>query len=41
MTENKNVIGIEETGEDLDNTYEDNVCKMIITVVSNIDGACK
>jgi parallel beta-helix repeat protein len=38
---NKNAIGIEETGEELDNTYEDNVCKANETVDSNIDGACK
>jgi parallel beta-helix repeat protein len=38
---NKNAIGIEDTGEELDNTYENNVCKANETVDSNIDGACK
>jgi parallel beta-helix repeat protein len=38
---NKNAIGIEENGLDLNNTYENNVCKANETVDSNIDGACK
>jgi len=36
----KNGIGIEEIGEDLNNIYEDNVCRNNTTAASNIEDAC-
>ena len=35
-----NDIGIEEIGEDLNNIYEDNVCRNNTTIGSNVEGAC-
>lgn len=37
---NNNSIGIEETGGDLYNTYDGNVCEANEIVDSNVDGAC-
>jgi len=36
----RNDIGIEEIGEDLNNIYEDNVCRTNATAASNIENAC-